>query len=337
MNTNRLPPLASWQQDFVDQFLSQENTKSLLVAAPGTGKTMTALFAANKMLERKAVDALMVISDRLALRNQWRYAASDYGIALEESLESNPGGNGVSTTLQSLQTKGAEARIEAAARSRRWLIIADDTAYEIGPLASIVDRILSLNEGSKALFISRHVPQALSYEAEFRFRTEIILDRSILEANTTALHVARFSPSFSLLRQLQNGASALDGMSWRAFEKLIATLLEKDGYIVELMKGSKDGGVDVVAVKDLGPNGYFKALWQAKKLAVTNKVGISVVRELADTREEFGASKGIIVTSSYLTRGALQRINRDKYILGKVDREDLDVWIRQTLFRTRDR
>jgi restriction system protein len=120
-------------------------------------------------------------------------------------------------------------------------------------------------------------------------------------------------------------------MSWREFEILIASLLEKDGYVVELMNGSKDGGVDVIAVKDMGPNGYFKALWQAKKQAASNKVGISVVRELADTRQEFGASKGIIVTSSYLTRGALERVNRDRYLLGKVDRQDLDAWIRRAL------
>ena len=121
-------------------------------------------------------------------------------------------------------------------------------------------------------------------------------------------------------------------MSWREFEKLIATLLEKDGYTVELMQGSKDGGVDVVAVKEMGPNGYFKALWQAKKKGIGNKVGISVVRELADTRQQFGASKGIIVTSSYLTRGALERVNREKYLLGKVDRSDLAAWINRTLF-----
>jgi HJR/Mrr/RecB family endonuclease len=77
----------------------------------------------------------------------------------------------------------------------------------------------------------------------------------------------------------------------------------------------KDGGIDVVAVKDLGINDFFKTLWQAKKQSTKNKVGISVVRELADTRQELPASKGIIVTSSYLTRGALERIQRDKYLL----------------------
>jgi HJR/Mrr/RecB family endonuclease len=93
----------------------------------------------------------------------------------------------------------------------------------------------------------------------------------------------------------------------------------------------------VVAVKDLGPNGLFKSLWQAKKQALTNKVGLSVIRELADTRQEFKASKAIIVTSSYLTSGALERINRDKYLLGKIDRDDLNAWIYRTLFGERDR
>ena len=68
-------------------------------------------------------------------------------------------------------------------------------------------------------------------------------------------------------------------------------------------------------------------IWQAKKLERGNKVGISTIRELADTRNELKASKGIIVTSSYLTRGAIERIVRDEYLLGKVDGDDLRNWI----------
>jgi restriction system protein len=98
------------------------------------------------------------------------------------------------------------------------------------------------------------------------------------------------------------------------------------------MRGTKDGGVDVVGVKDLGSAGFFKALWQAKKHKLSNKVGISLIRELADTRQEFGTSKGIIVTSSYLTRGALERVERDKFVLSKIDRDDLDLWIKRVLF-----
>ena len=337
MTAFKPPILTSWQQNFVDQFSAEQHSRTLLVAGPGTGKTTIALFAANKLLERGAVDSLLVISNRLVIRDQWRDVAGRQGIELENSLKSHLGRHGASATLQSLRTKDAEAKVEAAARTRRWLIVADDPAYETKSLVSFVDWMLSLNKSSKALFISRHIPHELSYEAEFRFGAEVILERSILQAPATELRIARFAPSFSLLRQLQRGAAALDSLSWREFEKLIATLLEKDGYTVELMRGSKDGGVDVVAVKDLGANGYFKALWQAKKRAVANKVGISVVRELADTRQQVGATKGIIVTSSYLTSGALQRVNRDKYVLGKVDREDLDAWIRRTLFGARDR
>jgi len=336
MNTNDMPKLATWQQDFVDQFLTQQNSKSLLVAAAGTGKTMTALYAANKLLNQGKVDSLLVISDRLVLRDQWSHFAKRYGLDLETSLERHLGRHGVSATLQSLRKKEAEETIEEAARARRWFIVADDPAYETRSLVTLVDKMLSFNDHSRALFISRHVPNGLSVDAEFRFRSEIILERSIIQAPETEIRIARFAPSFSLLRHLQNGLGAIDGLPWREFEKLIAMLLEKDGYVVELMKGTKDGGVDVVAVKDLGPNGYFKALWQAKKQALTNKVGISVVRELADTRQEFGASKGIIVTSSYLTSGALERINRDKYLLGKVDRDDLDVWVRRTLYGEKD-
>jgi restriction system protein len=332
LNLNRIFVPKPGQQEFVDQFLREQSSKSLLVAAPGTGKTTTALFAASKMLSQGVVDSLLVISDRVVVRDQWSEAAKRYGIELETSFKNHLSQRGASITLQSLLTKSSTEAIEEAGRARRWLIIADDTPHETDPLVALVDRMLSFNDSSKALFISRFVPGGLSFDSEFRFGSELILDRSILDAPATEIRVARFAPSFSLLRQLQNGSAAIDEMSWRDFERLIAALLERDGYTVELMDGTKDGGVDVMATKNLGPSGYFRTLWQAKKKNQSNKVGISVVRELADTRQEFGASKGIIVTSSYLTRGAIERINRDKFILGKVDRRDLDAWIRRTFF-----
>ena len=70
---------------------------------------------------------------------------------------------------------------------------------------------------------------------------------------------------------------------------------------------------------------------QAKKKKYGNKVGIETIRELADTRNEQKASKGIIVTTTFLTNGALERVNRDQYILGKVDRNDLMKWIDDVL------
>lgn len=322
--------------EFVDQYLRDTKAKSLLVAAPGTGKTITALYAANRMLESRVVDSTLIITDRVALRDQWRSAAQTYGIDLAGSIESFLHGDGVAVNIQSLRSEKQHPSLEEIGQSRRWLIIADDPSFEPKAVSGLVDRLLASNKNSKALYIARQVPEELSFESEFRFNSEFILDRSIIQLPSTELQVARFAPSFSILCQLERGSTSLDDLSWREFEKLIAALLEKDGYVVDLMQGSKDGGVDVVAVKDMGSAGYFKTLWQAKKKAQKNKVGISIVRELADTRQEFGASKGIIVTSSYLTRGALRRVDRDKYILGKVDRNDLEQWIQRTLFGRTD-
>lgn len=63
------------------------------------------------------------------------------------------------------------------------------------------------------------------------------------------------------------------------------------------------------------------------------KVGLHLIRELADSVHEFKASKGIIVTTSFLTKGALDRVERDKYTLGKVDRNDLEAWINRILHK----
>jgi restriction system protein len=324
--------LAEWQIKFVDQYLRDTKTKSLLIAAPGTGKTVTALYAAKKMLESRTIDSTLIITDRVVLRDQFRSTAQIYGMDLTDSIEGCLRGDGAAVTIQSLRSERQYLSLEEVGKSRRWFIIADEPVFAPEAVVGVVDQLLAGNKDSKVLFVARQIPKEISFESEFRFHSEFILDRSIIQLPSTEIQVARFAPSFSLLRQLERGSTALDDLSWREFEKLIAALLEKDGYVVDLMQGSKDGGVDVVAVKNMGAAGYFKTLWQAKKKAQKNKVGISIVRELADTRQEFGASKGIIVTSSYLTSGALQRVDRDKYLLGKIDRDDLEQWIQRTLF-----
>jgi HJR/Mrr/RecB family endonuclease len=305
----------------------------LLVAPPGTGKSLTALAAADALVRRRLVDATLVISDRAILREQWRHVAERAGMHFAPSITEFRAGGGVSVTIQSLQGARTRGLLNSIARTQRWFVITDYSTKSTKSLTAIVDKLLAANVDSRALFLSHGFSAKVSVEAEFSFGTELIVGSAVVNAGSTESRIATFAPSFALLRSLQHrGVAAVDELTWRQFEQLIATLLEADGYSVELLRGSKDGGVDVVAVKDLGVHGYFKAVWQAKKRSLKNRVGLSVVRGLADTRAEFGATKGIIVTSSYLTRGALQRIERDKYMLGKVDREELTAWIQKTLF-----
>ena len=43
----------------------------------------------------------------------------------------------------------------------------------------------------------------------------------------------------------------------------------------------------------MGETGAFMAVWQAKKYNIERHVQLAVVRELADTRDQEGASKGV--------------------------------------------
>lgn len=121
----------------------------------------------------------------------------------------------------------------------------------------------------------------------------------------------------------------ISDLHWRDFEKLIATLLEESGWTVELTRGSKDGGIDVIATKKDQSIGRIKSLWQAKKYSSSNKVRLSHVRELSAIREDQNATKALIVTTSHLTKGALDWVRRDEYRLGYKQKEDVERWIRE--------
>lgn len=123
----------------------------------------------------------------------------------------------------------------------------------------------------------------------------------------------------------------LSEMDWREFEKLIATLLEKEGWLVELTKGSKDGGIDIIASLDDPLHGNIKSIWQAKRYSLSNKVSLSSVRELSAIQHDVKATKAMIVTTSHLTRGALNWIRRDQYRLGYKQQKDIENWVKKYL------
>ncbi len=160
-------------------------------------------------------------------------------------------------------------------------------------------------------------------------------ESELLEQPTTQLllpetreRIVLYSPSLRLLEQLRAQQLSIHELNWRQFEEVVAELLIQDGYTVELGRGTKDGGKDITAVKELPGVGLVLSVWQAKKYSVGRPIGESVIRELADTRNTNGANKGVIVTTTSLTRGALERIRQDRYLLHKVDGNDLQTWIR---------
>jgi HJR/Mrr/RecB family endonuclease len=153
----------------------------------------------------------------------------------------------------------------------------------------------------------------------------ITIPTTLTEVQSTGIDVV--SPSIRVILDLQAQRLKLENVDWRQFEELVAELLRNDGYTVNLTKKTRDGGVDIFAEKSLPKMGTILSIWQAKKLKEGNKVGLRTIRELADTRNQFKASKGVIVTSTSLTRGAIRRIQSDKYILEGFQKPELMRWI----------
>lgn len=119
----------------------------------------------------------------------------------------------------------------------------------------------------------------------------------------------------------------LSEMKWRDFEELIGALLESEGWRVKVTRASKDGGIDVVALKSDDTLGEIYSVWQAKKNCSTNKVQLEEVKALSATRDDERATKGIMVTTSRLTRGAIEWIKRDIYRLGYKEHDHIKRWI----------
>ena len=89
-------------------------------------------------------------------------------------------------------------------------------------------------------------------------------------------------------------------MPWEDFEHLVrevfAKEFSKDGAEVNVTQSSRDGGVDAIAF-DPDPIRGGKFVIQAKRY--NNVVPISAVRDLYGTMINEGATKGILVTTSY--------------------------------------
>lgn len=101
-----------------------------------------------------------------------------------------------------------------------------------------------------------------------------------------------------------NATDALDGMSWREFEKLVGEGFRLQGYrVVETGGGGADGGVDLVLTKP-GKNGSEKFLVQCKQWRAY-KVGVDIVRELYGVMAAKGATGGFVVTSGRFSDEAI--------------------------------
>lgn len=101
----------------------------------------------------------------------------------------------------------------------------------------------------------------------------------------------------------------LRGYKPKEFEEYVGFLFSKLGYKTEVVGGSYDGGIDVIAEK----NG-IKHLIQCKKYFASHQVGVGAVRDFYGAMaDKVSNGKGYLITTSKFTAEA-ERFAEDKPI-----------------------
>lgn len=134
-------------------------------------------------------------------------------------------------------------------------------------------------------------------------QAELLLERLAQTGGETVTeeHAARVLSVLGLdTSRVRSTTSAqnLSALSGVDFENLIATLLQRMGFRVEMTKATGDGGIDIVAVLDR-PIVGGRYLIQCKRFAVDCLVSAPTVRELYGALvADREAAKGVLITTS---------------------------------------
>jgi len=129
-----------------------------------------------------------------------------------------------------------------------------------------------------------------------------------------------------LLEKLRYNPDLFRDLTPRRFEEIVAELLSQQGYSVELTPPSQDGGFDIWAARKDGL-GRFLFLVECKQYTPPNKVGVSIVRSLHGVVQQAQANAGIVVTSSFFTRGAKEFQQRVPYQMQLKDYIEIQNWL----------
>lgn len=165
---------------------------------------------------------------------------------------------------------------------------------------------------------------------EVRFLLPERFDPSADEPTTAAQHIAVVTSFINdrLMRELKRDPNRMLSLSPRQFEELIAELFEREGFSVEITPRSKDGGRDVIAVRndDLGSHLY---LAECKRYSRDRPVGVSYVRALYGVMERERATRGILATTSYFSREARSFADDLKWRIGLKGYDELCAWLKR--------
>jgi HJR/Mrr/RecB family endonuclease len=135
--------------------------------------------------------------------------------------------------------------------------------------------------------------------------------------------------NLKLIAAISRSPALMRNLHWRDVEKLIAEVLAGLGNDVQLQKGTKDGGIDIVAfhsglTKD-------KLLVQVKHPHTGRFVGVEPVQRLSFIRGDQHATKAILACTTGFTAGAKKLLEKYRWEVEGRDRDGILEWVREYL------
>jgi len=157
----------------------------------------------------------------------------------------------------------------------------------------------------------RLFPLFADFEGELLYFPEIV---------PVAMNFAR------MLSVARNNPAELFHLSPRNFEELVAEIWKRFGYVVELTSQTRDGGRDIIAVKEAEVNVRF--LIECKRYERRRKVGVQMVRSLYGVKLDECATKAILATTSSFSSAAKDFFDRHIWELEARDYDGVIDWIK---------
>jgi hypothetical protein len=145
-------------------------------------------------------------------------------------------------------------------------------------------------------------------------------ERAQLETSVTEI-------SEELIKALADDPGLLYQLTPRKFEELVAELYSRRGFKATLTPTTGDQGVDVYVVRH-DELGRSLSVVQAKRYSPDRKIGPSIVRELKGTVATTNASAGVLLTTSFFTKGARALEDEYQYTLALHDFYELQTLLR---------
>lgn len=155
------------------------------------------------------------------------------------------------------------------------------------------------------------------------------LDRELKEYMRWKWICSLIKPDFDTLDQelyahFGKRPDQLKGLNWRDFEKIVAALLESQGYQVELGPGWNDGGIDLKLIQR-DPIGDILTLVQVKRYNKI-KIRLEAVQALHGVTMADGAANGMFVTTSAYLPSAERFADRDNVPMTLHTSSDVQQW-----------